>query len=778
MQPKQDPSTARRIELILEQIEALPTLSSVAARLLRASSSSEVDFKEIVTLIESDPALTARLLALCRRAGSVTSEEISTVERAVVHLGFDAVRAAALSVHIYDLMAEPPGRELDKQEEGDARAFDRRAYWRRSIAVACAAEALAEEHRADSRVPLPTEAFACGMLHGVGLLALEYILPRSFARVIELAERTQRDIADVERAVIGLDHYTAGRRLAEHWGLPRVLHDVIWMHAMPFESLPDVAHRKTIGVVGVAVAMARRLHIGSACDFGPPSDPAALCRACGLDPDAPLRIERLLHERVAERARALGLDEPGSDQLLLESIAQANHHLARMRSSFAERERTAQRQTEVLGAIAAFHRASLATSDMPGVCAHIALSAARMLRADFIAIVRPSADSDRWETRSYRADAEPIATNLVDPPDDAADDLSEALAASECNGPVVSQLRWLCEAASPPNGADELRVIPLIIAPGRACALIHNGSGGEKHCSRTTLQPLVSVWSAALAGADVNEDAERLNEALADTNRNLVEAREKLVEIEALKRLAEFSAGAAHEMNNPLTVIYGRAQLLAERVASQRDMRSLEAIEQAATKLSDIMTSLRLFADPPRPSPAEADIGNILGRALRQASSRVTPDPARLHRPRVRLIVEQSLPKVRVDAEQIVLAVTEAIVNSLEADQTRIVEVRAHQDPADGRLIICVRDDGGGMSDHAVKHAFDPFFSEKKAGRKQGLGLARARRLVGLNGGDMAIRSVPGQGTTVLITLDPNADGGEHAAPERDDEDATDSIAA
>ena len=520
------------------------------------------------------------------------------------------------------------------------------------------------------------------------------------------------------------------------------------------------------------------MHLGSTCDFGAPSDPGALSRSAGLDPDAPLRIEPRLHERVAERARMLGLDEPGSDQLLLESIAQANNHLGRMRSSLLERERMSQRQTEVLGAIAAFHRASLATTDMQGVCAHIALSAARVLRAEFVAIVRQSTDSAQWETRSYRADAEPIATRLLDAPPDAPD-LSEALASSECNGPVVSQLTWLCEAASPPNGADELRVIPLVIAPGRAVALIHNGEPRDQGSTRTTLQPLVGVWSAALAGATAHDSTDRLNEALADANRRLVEARERLVQVEALKRLAEFAAGAAHEMNNPLTVIYGRAQLLAERVASQRDMRSLEAIEQAATKLSDIMTSLRLFADPPAPNFAEADISNILGRALRQASVRVPPDPARLHRPRVRLIVEQSLPKVRVDAEQIVLAVTEAIVNSLEADQTRIVEVRAHQDPADGRLIICVRDDGGGMTEHAVKHAFDPFFSEKKAGRKQGLGLARARRLVGLNGGDMAIRSVQGQGTTVLITLDPNADGAERAAPEADaSEPAADARAA
>lgn len=762
MSQRPDPSTARRIELILEQIESLPTLSSVAARLMRASSSSDVDFKEIIALIESDPTLTARLLALCRRVGSAAVDDISTVERAVVYLGFEAVRAAALSVHVYDLMAAPPGRELDSAASADARApdapaFDRRAFWRRSIAVACAAEALAHEHRSDNRVPQPTEAFACGLLHNIGALALEYILPRSFARVLELADRTQRDLTDVERAVIGLDHYTAGRRLAEHWGLPRVMSDVIFMHAMPYDSLPDVPHRKSIAIVGLASALARRLHLGSCGDFAAPADPMAVCRAAGFDADALERVERSLHENVAARARTLGLDEPGSDQLLLESIAQANHQLGRMRASLVDRDKLAQRQTEALGAIAAFHKASLADNDIPGVCAHIAQSAARALGASFIAVVRNATGSEQWEARSFTSAGDTIETRLVDPPSDAGG-LVESLASCECNGPLVAQLRWLCAAAASEDKAEQLRVIPLIIAPGRACALLHDGEWRESTNTRTTLQPLVGVWSAALAGAVSRDETVRLNESLTDAGRRLHEAREKLVEVESLKRLAEFAAGAAHEMNNPLTVIYGRAQLIAERVTTQRDLRSLEAIEQAAEKLSDIMTSLRLFADPPEPNRAEAEVGNILGRSLRQASLRVTPDPARLHRPRVRLIVEQSLPRVNVDAEQIVLAVTEAIINSLEAEQTKIVEVRAHQDPADGRIVICVRDDGGGMSEHAVKHAFDPFFSEKKAGRKQGLGLARARRLVTLNGGDMAIRSVAGQGATVLITLDPSAE--------------------
>ena len=62
-------------------------------------------------------------------------------------------------------------------------------------------------------------------------------------------------------------------------------------------------------------------------------------------------------------------------------------------------------------------------------------------------------------------------------------------------------------------------------------------------------------------------------------------------------------------------------------------------------------------------------------------------------------------------------------------------------------------DDGVGMNEETLAHAFDPFYSSRPAGRRTGLGLARARRLVELNGGVIEIDSTPGEGTTARIVL-------------------------
>jgi signal transduction histidine kinase len=110
-----------------------------------------------------------------------------------------------------------------------------------------------------------------------------------------------------------------------------------------------------------------------------------------------------------------------------------------------------------------------------------------------------------------------------------------------------------------------------------------------------------------------------------------------------------------------------------------------------------------------------------------------------------------------LDRELIATALAELLVNAVQAsnggESAPQVELEVQIGRADGRLLILVRDRGTGMSPRALQHAFDPFFSEKPAGRQTGLGLTRARRLVELHSGEISLRSVPGQGTVATIAL-------------------------
>src|ERR671912_854831 len=125
----------KRVELILQQLEELPTLPAVALRVLEVTGQESSTVEQVVELIESDPALTVRILQLVHRADVGVSGDVNSVERAVVLLGFEAVRSAVLALSVFQVFngtSPLPGRQFNRDE-----------FWKHSIAVACCAELLA-----------------------------------------------------------------------------------------------------------------------------------------------------------------------------------------------------------------------------------------------------------------------------------------------------------------------------------------------------------------------------------------------------------------------------------------------------------------------------------------------------------------------------------------------------------------------------------------------------------------------------------------------------------
>ena len=113
------------------------------------------------------------------------------------------------------------------------------------------------------------------------------------------------------------------------------------------------------------------------------------------------------------------------------------------------------------------------------------------------------------------------------------------------------------------------------------------------------------------------------------------------------------------------------------------------------------------------------------------------------------------VPPVVVDVSQVTMAVTEVMANALQATdpKTGHVQVHAAFDPYSMRVVLTVSDNGCGMDENTLKRAFDPFFSQRKAGRRRGMGLAKAMRWVEASGGSIRLESRPDAGARVMILL-------------------------
>jgi len=134
-------SQAERVELILSQLEQLPTLPAVAIRVLQTTTSPDSDAADVVSLIRTDQSLTAKVLSLVRRSNVATVREVTDLSQAVVLLGFSAVRNAVLSVQVFETFGV---RRLEGED-----ALNRAEFWKHSLAVACTSQLIAQELSGD-----------------------------------------------------------------------------------------------------------------------------------------------------------------------------------------------------------------------------------------------------------------------------------------------------------------------------------------------------------------------------------------------------------------------------------------------------------------------------------------------------------------------------------------------------------------------------------------------------------------------------------------------------
>ncbi len=759
--------TSRQVELILEQVDSLPTLSPVALQVLTLGAADEVEIDEVVRLLESDPALTATILGLCRRADKGLGDRIDTVKRAVVMLGMDAVRSAVLSVHVYELLREE-GEHNDREgktpdpTEGEPR-FDRVGLWKHSVAVACASEAIAKAnpHLGVSQ----DEAFVAGLLHDLGKLALELVLPRAMGRVAELAERRASDAAPIERTIVGLDHHTAGRRVAARWRLPAALQDVMWLHSQPYRSLPDLPHKPLIGLVTLAKAFCRRQHIGWSGDFGEPMPTASICSDLGVNP---LTLEPILPDLIAEvvdRCKLLRLEEQTDTQLLLQSITAANRRLSALNSQLRARALSSRQQAGVLEAIANFHAAWHPRRGVVETLEEVVQSAIGLLGMGFYAAVFQDGFDGPWRIYRFGSSGTVTRTEVTDPPPGQRLRGESLGALADVDGLSVASmgvLPWLSDYLGDAADLRRVRVLPLG-QPGDAdgmtegpwAVMLHDRDPERLGFTRSQVSAVRTAWAAAVQAAASYEHGERLGERLAEMNRSLAEVQQRLTERESMAKLGEVSAGAAHEMNNPLTVIRGRSQLLVGRLTEDADRAAARSIADAAAHLANLIESLHLLASPPEPRFERVIVREVIDDAIGAARERTGIATA------VGVDIDAGSEEARADRELLRTALTECVANALEACPDGPVVVATHVDALDGRLVLVVEDHGPGLSDRARGHAFDPFFSEKPAGRQTGLGLTRARQAVELHGGEIAFDTRSGERTRVTIALPHEGQGEE-----------------
>ncbi|MHC2710329.1 PAS domain S-box-containing protein [Bradyrhizobium diazoefficiens] len=231
-------------------------------------------------------------------------------------------------------------------------------------------------------------------------------------------------------------------------------------------------------------------------------------------------------------------------------------------------------------------------------------------------------------------------------------------------------------------------------------------------------------------------------------------AREALMMSQKMETIGQLTGGVAHDFNNLLAAVLGSLELLKKRLPTDdpKIRRLVENAMQGAVRGASLTQRMLAFARKQDLRPAVVDV-----RELVRGMTSLLKFEAGIG---VETRFPMHLPKVKVDANQLELAILNLAVNARDAmpDGGQIT-IAAREEQGEGGLsssgyvVLSVSDTGCGMSEEILKHAQEPFFTTKGVGKGTGLGLSMVHGLAEQSGGRLVLKSRPGEGTTADIWL-------------------------
>lgn len=277
------------LEIRLSRTENLPSISPAAIKALHEIDRGDPNVEELEGVLQSDPAIAAKLLRVVNSAAYGLSG-ITHVGRAIQVLGFTTLKRIVLSVAFQQAIYE---------EQGEI-AIDRFSLWQHSYAVAVGARAIASMRGIGN----PDELFTAGLLHDLGILCVEKFMYAHCRAAFILSKRDQLPLQDAEVRVLGWNHATAAGIIARKWGLPRVVERAMEFHHAP--SLDEECFSTTC-VVAVANDLANQAGLVHTLN-GVLNEPD-ICASMEIEltPDEVADLQHVMVEEVLRAQAAFGL---------------------------------------------------------------------------------------------------------------------------------------------------------------------------------------------------------------------------------------------------------------------------------------------------------------------------------------------------------------------------------------------------------------------------------------------------------------------------------------
>lgn len=229
----------------IQNFDDFPTLPTIYYKLVDALSNTSTTIKDLSNLISTDIALSVKLLKIVNSSIYGLSTKVSSIDKAIFHLGFRELKNIILSTKIIEVFS---------QIDANTR-FDIVEFWKHSIGVGAISRVIGQKLGQKNL----DEYLLAGITHDIGKLVLYKILGNEYNVVFILMSKENISLLEAEKRVLGITHQEIGLRLAENWNLDGNIKNVIRFHN---DGLMDNSYDQLVAVVNVANSLAKVLEYG------------------------------------------------------------------------------------------------------------------------------------------------------------------------------------------------------------------------------------------------------------------------------------------------------------------------------------------------------------------------------------------------------------------------------------------------------------------------------------------------------------------------------------
>ncbi len=232
----------------------------------------------------------------------------------------------------------------------------------------------------------------------------------------------------------------------------------------------------------------------------------------------------------------------------------------------------------------------------------------------------------------------------------------------------------------------------------------------------------------------------------------------RLVQTAKLAALGEMAAGVAHELNSPMTVIIGTAQLMARELVEegrQEQARELDDIVNSGLRCKRIIQNLLTFSRQDQQPATEIDLNEEVLRVLGMIKYQI-------NRSQISIVerLAHDIPRLIANGPQIQQVLTNFLINARDAlteveREEKIIEVGTSLRREGERrwVVLSVNDNGVGIPQENLAKIFTPFYTSKEATKGTGLGLSVSLGIAESHNGTIEVNSTPGRGSTFSLVL-------------------------